>query len=134
MNGPELLREMWGPGLWGERRSGSRLAEPGGQGHPGDRAAWSMRPGGKGCAHVSFAGWTHRETHTLLHRYTITRTLRYTETPGSWGRLAVCGHEEEVSGCSVLAACTPPPSSPANKPRVHAPFALRDLRADEGPG
>ena len=35
MNGPDLLRETQGPGLWGERRSGSRLAGPGGQGLAG---------------------------------------------------------------------------------------------------
>lgn len=44
----------------------------------------------------------------------------------------MCGHEEGALGCSVLAACMPPPSLPDNKPHVHAPSALRDFGADEG--
>ena len=76
--------------------------------------------------------------HTGRHTHYYPGTRDYTHPTlhwdaGGWGRSAVCGHEEGASGCSVLAVCTPPPSSPDNKPCVHTPSALRDFGADEGP-
>lgn len=132
MNGSELLRETQGPGLWGECRSGSRLAGSGGQGHPSDGAAWSMRPGGEGHAQCPLrGGHTGRHTHyyTGTRDYTHPMSRRMPVARGGW---QCAGMRRGLQDALSWPPACPRPACQTTSPMstLHPLSGISELRRD----